>query len=131
MKKLGHEHMVKLITTFEDAHNTFFILEFVGGGELFDTVTKWKRDQRERKTFHYFHQLLLGVQYLHMLGFAHRDLKLENLLLAKDGTLKIADFVVTKSLEFNPMKTCCGSPDYIAPEILTDKAGICFLCARK
>ena len=49
--------------------------------------------------------------------------QLENLLVSKDGILKIADFGVSKELTFNPMKTCCGSPDYIAPEILMEKAG--------
>jgi serine/threonine protein kinase len=83
--------------------------------ELFNTVVKWKRDTRERLTFHYFSQLMSGVKYLHDTGFAHRDLKLENLLLSKDGLLKIADFGVSKQLKFNPMMTCCGSPDYIAP----------------
>jgi serine/threonine protein kinase len=43
--------------------------------------------------------------------------------VSKDGILKIADFGVSKELTFNPMKTCCGSPDYIAPEILMEKAG--------
>jgi serine/threonine protein kinase len=83
--------------------------------ELFDTVIKWKRDARERLTVHYFFQLMSGVRYLHNVGYAHRDLKLENLLLSKDGVLKIADFGVSKEIKFNPMKTCCGSPDYIAP----------------
>ncbi len=83
--------------------------------ELFNTVVKWKRETRERLTFHYFVQLMSGVKYLHDVGYAHRDLKLENLLLSKDGVLKIADFGVSKKLKFNPMKTCCGSPDYIAP----------------
>ncbi len=90
--------------------------------ELFNTVVKWKRDTRERLTFHYFCQLMSGVKYLHDVGYAHRDLKLENLLLSKDGVLKIADFGVSKQLKFNPMKTCCGSPDYIAPGTTTKSA---------
>jgi len=66
---------------------------------------------------------MTGLKFLHGAGFAHRDLKLENLLLSSDGVLKIADFGVTKDIKFNPMRTCCGSPDYIAPEIITDKNG--------
>ena len=60
-----------------------------------------------------------GLKYLHDSGYCHRDLKLENLLLSKDGVLKIADFGVSKDLNANPMHTCCGSPDYIAPEVIT------------
>ena len=66
---------------------------------------------------------MTGLKFLHAAGFAHRDLKLENLLLSTDGVLKIADFGVTKDLKFNPMRTCCGSPDYIAPEIIKDQNG--------
>lgn len=107
----------------EDKNEIYLILEMVGGGELFDKVQKWKRETRERQTFHYFNQLMTGLKYLHETGYAHRDLKLENLLVSKDGILKIADFGVSKELSLNPMKTCCGSPDYIAPEILMDKSG--------
>jgi hypothetical protein len=123
MTKFAHENITSIHTVFVDDKNMMLSLEFIGGGELFDTVVKWKRDQRERQTFHYFNQLMSGLQYMHNSGYAHRDLKLENLLLSKDGVLKIADFGVTKETQFNPMRTCCGSPDYIAPEIIEDKKG--------
>ncbi|KAJ1472662.1 kinase-like domain-containing protein [Baffinella frigidus] len=83
MTKFAHENITAIHTVFVDDKNMMLSLEFIGGGELFDTVVKWKRDQRERQTFHYFNQLMNGLQYMHKQGFAHRDLKLENLLLSK------------------------------------------------
>lgn len=123
MQLLAHENVAQLYTTIHQPGCTYLVMELIGGGELFDTVKAWKKDKRERLTFHYFNQLMTGLKFLHSAGFAHRDLKLENLLLTSDGLLKIADFGVTKSLEFNPMRTCCGSPDYIAPEIIQQVAG--------
>jgi hypothetical protein len=123
MTVLAHENVSQIYTTIQQHGCTNLVMEIIGGGELFDTVKQWKRDHRERLTFHYFSQLMTGLRFLHDAGFAHRDLKLENLLLSTDGVLKIADFGVTKDLKLNPMKTCCGSPDYIAPEIITDKRG--------
>ena len=123
MAALAHENVSQVYTTIQEHGCTNLVMEIIGGGELFDTVKLWKRDTRERLTFHYFNQLMTGLKFLHSAGFAHRDLKLENLLLTTDGLLKIADFGVTKSLEFNPMKTCCGSPDYIAPELITSQRG--------
>ena len=123
MTLLAHENVSQVYTTIQGHGVTYLVMEIIAGGELFDTVKTWKKAERERNAFHYFNQLMTGLKFLHAAGFAHRDLKLENLLLSSDKVLKIADFGVTKDLKHNPMRTCCGSPDYIAPEIITEKGG--------
>ena len=99
MTKLAHENVSQVYTTIQAQGVTYLVMEIIAGGELFDTVKTWKKAERERNSFHYFNQLMTGLKFLHGAGFAHRDLKLENLLLSSDNVLKIADFGVTKDLK--------------------------------
>ena len=68
-----------------------------------------------------FKQLVAGVKYMHDIGIVHRDLKLENLLLAKKGdirSIKIADFGLAKKQAQAQLSTICGTPQYVAPEVI-------------
>jgi len=101
MKQLDHENLVKLVSVRENAtykkkdETTYgcfaIILEYVGGGELFDFVADTgKFSEKVSRT--YFHQMMNGLHYLHQKGYAHRDIKPENILLSQLYILKIADF---------------------------------------
>lgn len=91
------------------------------GGELFDRVVGNKR-LKEATCKLYFYQMLVAVQYLHENGIIHRDLKPENVLLSsqeEDCLIKITDFGQSKILgETSLMRTLCGTPTYLAPEVL-------------
>ncbi|KAM5237666.1 serine/threonine-protein kinase Chk2 [Ctenodactylus gundi] len=120
LKKLNHPCIIK-IKNFFDADDYYIVLELMEGGELFDRVAGTKR-LREATCKLYFYQMLLAVQYLHENGIIHRDLKPENVLLSsqeEDCLIKITDFGQSKILgETSLMRTLCGTPTYLAPEVL-------------
>ena len=106
----------------------FIVLELITGGELFDKIVREGRFNEETARF-YFRQLVRGVKYCHTMGVCHRDLKPENLLLDEHGNLKISDFglsaLYTGGVDDNSratlLHTTCGTPNYVAPEVLNDK----------
>ncbi|KAF6080776.1 checkpoint kinase 2 [Phyllostomus discolor] len=120
LKKLNHPCIIK-IKDFFDAEDFYIVLELMEGGELFDRVVRTRRLKEDTCKL-YFYQMLLAVQYLHDNGIIHRDLKPENVLLSsqkEDCLIKITDFGQSKILgETSLMKTLCGTPTYLAPEVL-------------
>ncbi|KAF5949786.1 hypothetical protein HYC85_011779 [Camellia sinensis] len=106
----------------------YIVLEYVGGGKLFDKIAKLGR-LKEDEARRYFQQLINAVDYCHSRGVYHRDLKPENLLLDSFGGLKVSDFglsafspaSVGKYYEDGLLHTACGTPNYVAPEVFTDK----------
>nr|XP_020852249.1 serine/threonine-protein kinase Chk2 isoform X2 [Phascolarctos cinereus] len=109
------------IKNFFDAEDYFIVLELMEGGELFERVVGSKR-LNEATCKLYFYQMLLAVKYLHENGIIHRDLKPENVLLSsqkEDCLIKITDFGQSKILgETSLMRTLCGTPTYLAPEVV-------------
>jgi len=98
------------------------VLELATGGELFEflSFTGFFEEAIART---YFHQLIAGVEYCHSKGVAHRDLKPENLLLDEEFTLKLADFGFSNVVSASKLMTTeCGTPGYMAPEMLNLKA---------
>ncbi|XP_043834300.1 serine/threonine-protein kinase Chk2 isoform X2 [Dromiciops gliroides] len=120
LKKLNHPCIIK-IKNFFDAEDYFIVLELMEGGELFERVVGNKR-LNEATCKLYFYQMLLAVKYLHENGIIHRDLKPENVLLSsqkEDCLIKITDFGQSKILgETSLMRTLCGTPTYLAPEVV-------------
>ncbi|KAK4354065.1 hypothetical protein RND71_026259 [Anisodus tanguticus] len=102
----------------------YIVLEYVHGGELFDEIARHGR-LKEYEARRYFQQLINAVDYCHSRGVYHRDLKPENLLLDSFGTLKVSDFglsALSKQVRDDGLlHTACGTPNYVAPEVLTDK----------
>lgn len=116
---LQHEHIVKFERFFEDANNVYILLELCTGQTLMD-LQKRKRRLNDLEAQYLMMQTLLGVKYMHQNNIIHRDLKLGNLLLTDKMVVKIADFGLAAQLEFDGerKRTICGTPNYIAPEIL-------------
>ena len=110
-----------LIQVIETETKIFMVLEYCPGGELFDYIVDRERlCESEARAF--FRQIVAAVAYIHHSGYAHRDLKPENILIDEDQELKLIDF----GLCANPsggmgsvLETCCGSPAYAAPELVT------------
>ena len=130
MKLVNHPNVVNLVEVLASRSKIFIVLELVQGGELFDQIVEAGRFSEE-KSRKYFFQLCSGVLYCHGQGVAHRDLKPENLLLDASGVLKISDFGLSamnlaqsEELEGGMkelLHTTCGTPNYVAPEVLADK----------
>ncbi|XP_053991945.1 putative serine/threonine-protein kinase PRKY [Hylaeus volcanicus] len=116
---VSHPFLVKMYTTFKDAHYLYIVLEFVPGGEFFTFLRKSRRFENSVACF-YASQITLIFEYLHSKNIVYRDLKPENLLIAQDGYLKLTDFGFSKLVDSRTY-TLCGTPEYIAPEILTYK----------
>lgn len=127
MKMINHHHVVSVKDVFATSAKIFIVLEFVGGGELFDKIANEGKLPEEKARF-YFKQLVDGLEHCHNNGICHRDLKPENLLLDTDGNLKISDFGFSTlnigdadgdgSARAELLHTTCGTPNYVAPEVL-------------
>jgi serine/threonine protein kinase len=128
LMSLSDPNIIFLKEYFEEAGRVYVIMEYLGGGELLDALLN-KEKGSDGLDAHYseadarliFKQLIAGVKYLHSIGIVHRDLKLENLLLTKKGdlsTIKIADFGLAKKYGHSQLSTICGTPQYVAPEVI-------------
>jgi len=115
-----HPFIVNLWGTFQDSTNLYMIMDFVPGGELFTLLRKSQRFPNPVAKF-YAAEVALALDYLHGLEIIYRDLKPENLLIAADGHIKITDFGFAKLVP-DVTWTLCGTPDYLAPEIIQGKA---------
>ncbi|KAJ4701510.1 Non-specific serine/threonine protein kinase [Melia azedarach] len=122
MKLVRHPYVVRLHEVLASRTKIYIILEFITGGELFDKIVHHGR-LSEAEARRYFQQLIDGVDFCHSKGVYHRDLKPENLLLDSLGNLKISDFGLSALPEqgVNLLRTTCGTPNYVAPEVLSHK----------
>jgi len=121
MKRVDHPNILKLYEVFEDEDEFYLVMELVDGKELFDKIVE-KGQYTEKDASNIVKQIVSAVAYLHENGIAHRDLKPENLLSAGDQEseiVKIADFGFSKNFGEEKLMTSCGSPGYVAPEVLT------------
>ncbi|GMT06212.1 hypothetical protein PENTCL1PPCAC_28386, partial [Pristionchus entomophagus] len=118
MKTLDHPHIVKMYEVLRSERFLYIVTEFCRGGELFETLVERGRIT-ENDAKRWFHQACSAVLYCHERGIVHRDLKAENILLDRNGDVKIIDFGFANY--FRPdhlLNTWCGSPPYAAPELL-------------
>ncbi|CAF2285406.1 unnamed protein product [Brassica napus] len=124
MRRLSHPYIVRLHEVMATKGKIFFTMEFVKGGELFNKISKHGR-LSEDLARRYFQQLISAVGYCHAHGVYHRDLKPENLLVDENGNLKVTDFGLSALTDqIRPdglLHTLCGTPAYVAPEILSKK----------
>jgi calcium/calmodulin-dependent protein kinase I len=120
LKSIDHPNIIKYVDDFEDEDNVYVCLELMGGGELFDRIVK-KLQYCESEARDLVVAILTAIKHLHDKDIVHRDLKPENLLLLNmtdDTSVKIADFGFAKVTNGFSLTTQCGSPGYVAPEIL-------------
>uniref|UniRef100_A0A182SQF7 Protein kinase domain-containing protein n=1 Tax=Anopheles maculatus TaxID=74869 RepID=A0A182SQF7_9DIPT len=117
-----HPFILRLFEVIETLGKIHLISEWVQGGELYNRITE-VGPLKEPHAALLFQQLLLAVKHLHSLGFVHRDIKAENVLLVSEERIKLADFGFSTQLVNGPwqhLDTFCGSPPYAAPELFSD-----------
>ncbi|CAL9113314.1 unnamed protein product [Musa acuminata var. zebrina] len=123
LKLLKHPNVVRLHEVSASKTKIYMVLEFVNGGELFDKILKGKLSEEEGRRL--FQQLIDAVSYCHDKGVYHRDLKPENVLVDAKGDIKISDFGLSALPQHlgndGLLHTTCGSPNYIAPEVLSNR----------
>ena len=121
LRELQHQHIIRLYDVFEEKSFWYLVTEKMTGGELFDRIVS-KSFYNEKEARDVCKILFEAIGYCHTHSVAHRDLKPENLLLRSednDSEIKIADFGFAKKvLTPNSLTTQCGTPGYVAPEIL-------------
>eukprot|EP00698_Gefionella_okellyi_P017356 TRINITY_DN505_c0_g1_i3.p1 TRINITY_DN505_c0_g1~~TRINITY_DN505_c0_g1_i3.p1 ORF type:complete len:578 (-),score=120.79 TRINITY_DN505_c0_g1_i3:256-1989(-) len=124
LSSLKHPNIVQIVEVFETDEKMYLVMELVTGGELFDSIIE-KGHFAENDARKCFAAILRAVSFLHQRGIAHRDLKPENILLAKKEdvtSVKISDFGLARIFGDNEaMKTMCGTPQYLAPEVLASQ----------
>jgi serine/threonine protein kinase len=118
LKLLRHDSIIRLYETFESSKHILFVIELCAGGDLLNYVRK-RRKLKENHAKFVFKQIIDGLYYCHQKKILHRDIKLDNILLNGVGDIKICDFGVSKLIKLGEKITeQCGTPAYIAPEIL-------------
>jgi serine/threonine-protein kinase Chk1 len=119
-----HPNIIHCLGNGEDSLWTWIAMELAEGGDLFDKIEADEGVGEDIAHF-YFSQLVSAVAYMHSRGVAHRDIKPENVLLSAQGDLKLSDFglaaMFQKDGQVRTCNTVCGSPPYIAPEIVSGR----------
>eukprot|EP01125_Pyxidicula_operculata_P009856 TRINITY_DN3248_c0_g1_i2.p1 TRINITY_DN3248_c0_g1~~TRINITY_DN3248_c0_g1_i2.p1 ORF type:complete len:528 (-),score=82.08 TRINITY_DN3248_c0_g1_i2:442-2025(-) len=114
---ITHPGITTFFTTFSNEESLFIVQEFVPGGDLFTQIRKFGRlDVRIAKF--YAGEVILVIEHLHRHGVAYRDLKPENILLDLNGHIKLTEFTFAKAINNQKAWTVCGTPEYIAPEVM-------------
>ncbi len=121
-KAMNHPNVVRFEGYFEDSQRAYILLELCPNQTLKEMVKKRKKLHELEAQF-YMYQLVSGVKYIHAQNVIHRDLKLGNLFVGRNLELKAGDFGLAAKLDFSGerRRTVCGTPNYIAPEVLNSK----------
>ncbi|KAJ2113270.1 Serine/threonine kinase [Coemansia sp. RSA 922] len=120
--KERHPFLIGLHSCFQTSNHIFFVTEYISGGDLMMHVQKLGSFGERRAKF-FACEILLGLAYFHKVGIIYRDLKLDNILLDKDGHVKIADYGLCKeNMGYGQTTiTFCGTPEFMAPEIVLEQ----------
>ena len=118
LEQLNHPFLVKLHWAFQNSNELFFVMDICTGGELFFHLLQHRRFS-EKLTKFYAAEILLGFKYMHDKDIVYRDIKPENILVDMEGHIRIADFGLSKVIPPNEKSySFCGSPEFLAPEML-------------
>jgi len=118
LETVDHPFICKLHFAFQTAKQLILVLDFLAGGELFYHLQRQKRFTEQRARF-YTSEIALAISHLHSKGILYRDLKPENLVLDSEGHINLTDFGLAKVECKGMTYTFCGTPEYMAPELVT------------
>lgn len=117
LASISHPFIVNMIWTYHDNRFLYMLLEYVPGGELFTYLRTAHRFDNATSLF-FASEIVMAMDYLHSQLIVYRDLKPENILLDNTGHIKLTDFGFAKRIEERRTYTLCGTPEYLAPEII-------------
>ncbi|XP_060876150.1 cAMP-dependent protein kinase catalytic subunit beta-like [Metopolophium dirhodum] len=120
LSNLRHPFIIQMEYCAKDICNLYFVMPFIVGGDLFGLMSE-RGVLDELHAMFYAGQMVLALEYLHSLDIIYRDLKPENVLIADDGFIKLTDLGLSKRITSNRTTTLCGTPYYLAPEIIAIK----------
>ncbi|KAB8074348.1 kinase-like domain-containing protein [Aspergillus leporis] len=114
----GHPFITTLIASFSDDQSLYMVLDYCPGGEIFSYLRRARRFNENTAKF-YAAEITLTIEFLHDVGgIVYRDLKPENILLDADGHIRLVDFGFAKQVGDRETYTLCGTPEYLAPEVI-------------
>lgn len=117
----GHPNIIKLYEVFENKQHVYFVMEYAANGDLLKLL-KTKKHFEEEDARGIFFQISSGLRYIHHKGIIHRDIKLDNILIDESFHYKICDFGVGRYMKQHELiNEQCGTPAYLAPEIVLEK----------
>ncbi|XP_040432489.1 citron Rho-interacting kinase isoform X4 [Cygnus olor] len=111
---------------FQDKKNLYLVMEYQPGGDLLSLLNRYEDHLNETMVQFYLAELVLAIHSVHQMGYVHRDIKPENVLIDRIGHIKLVDFGSAAKMTINKMvnaKLPVGTPDYMAPEMLTGLNG--------
>ncbi|UPX09422.1 Non-specific serine/threonine protein kinase [Ascochyta rabiei] len=117
-KVAGHPFITTMVASFQSMDALYMVLDYCPGGEVFSYLRRARRFNEPTSQF-YAAEIVLILEFLHEReGVAYRDLKPENILIDAEGHLKLVDFGFAKKVENRETYTLCGTPEYLAPEVI-------------
>ncbi|KAK6121037.1 hypothetical protein DH2020_045227 [Rehmannia glutinosa] len=116
LRQFRHENIVRYLGTDKDEAKLYIFLELVTKGSLARLYQKYQL--RDSQVSAYTRQILSGLNYLHCRNVVHRDIKCANILVDVSGSVKLADFGLAKATKLNDIKSCKGTPFWMAPEVV-------------
>ena len=125
LRLIKNPFIVNFFVSFQDDDFIYFLFEYICGGELFSLIRQEVRLNIDVIRF-YSAQLVLALEYLHSLRIVYRDIKPENILIDRKGNIKLTDFGFAKII-VDKTYTMCGTPEYMAPEVIMHSSGHDFL----
>ncbi|KAF2139177.1 uncharacterized protein K452DRAFT_290277 [Aplosporella prunicola CBS 121167] len=121
----GHPFITTMVASFQDQDSLYMLLDYCPGGEVFSYLRRARRFNEPTSQF-YAAEIVLILEFLHEKeGVAYRDLKPENILIDAEGHLKLVDFGFAKKVEQRETYTLCGTPEYLAPEVIRNTGHGC------
>jgi calcium/calmodulin-dependent protein kinase I len=120
LSQIDHPNVVRLVEIFDEAEVLYLVMELMSGGELFDRIVE-KEAYTEKEAAETLRPIVDAIRYCHEQDIIHRDLKPENLLYSstdEKAIIKISDFGLARFVQGEFATTACGTPGYVAPEII-------------
>ena len=117
LNKLDHPNIVNYFETYNDYRYVYLVMEYVPG-KVLNKYLMEQKSHSEKKICHVMQQVISAIAHCHAIGIIHRDIKAENIMMSNEGQIKLLDFGLSKNSRKVDEKEICGTPYYMAPEMI-------------